>query len=149
MGGLRSIRARLRRSRTQENRNRGGAKNEDGSTKFITVGGREKLGYLISPYVCDYNEDGIPDVVYGTTSGIVNVALGKGIGRIRTGYPDGKSRGGFAQGFQNAQWMVCNTFSGLPGGQQRRRPISRSKSKRAFHIILKILDWMYVIGHEG
>ena len=134
MGGLRSIRARLRRSRTQENRNRGGAKNEDGSTKFITVGGREKLGYLISPYVCDYNEDGIPDVVYGTTSGIVNVALGKGIGRIRNWIPRWQVKGWICTRISKCPVDGVYTFSGLPGGQQRRRPISRSKSKRAFHI---------------
>ncbi len=47
-------------------------------TKFLTVGGRERVGYLISLQVCDYNEDGIPDLIYGTTSGTVMVALGKG-----------------------------------------------------------------------
>lgn len=47
-------------------------------TKFITVGGRERIGYLISICVCDYNEDGIPDLMYGTTSGMIMVALGTG-----------------------------------------------------------------------
>lgn len=47
-------------------------------TKFLTVGGRERIGYLISISVCDWNEDGIPDLMYGTTSGLVMVALGKG-----------------------------------------------------------------------
>ena len=47
-------------------------------TKFITVGGRERIGYLISICACDYNEDGIPDLMYGTTSGMIMVALGTG-----------------------------------------------------------------------
>jgi hypothetical protein len=33
---------------------------------------------LISPFVCDWNEDGIPDVLYGTGGGVVLIALGKG-----------------------------------------------------------------------
>ncbi|MCC7517858.1 MAG: VCBS repeat-containing protein [Verrucomicrobiae bacterium] len=47
-------------------------------TKFLTVGGRERIGYLISISVCDWNDDGIPDLMYGTTSGMIMVALGKG-----------------------------------------------------------------------
>ncbi len=47
-------------------------------TQFITVDGRERLGSLISVYACDYNADGLPDLVYGTSSGTVMVALGSG-----------------------------------------------------------------------
>jgi hypothetical protein len=47
-------------------------------TKFLNIGGREKVGTLISPFVCDWNEDGIPDILYGTGGGVVQIALGRG-----------------------------------------------------------------------
>ncbi len=47
-------------------------------TKFITIGGREKLGTMLSPHACDYNNDGLPDLLYGTTTGLAMVALGEG-----------------------------------------------------------------------
>ena len=47
-------------------------------TKFIDLGGKTKLTGLISICACDLNEDGIADLVYGTTGGTVNVAYGSG-----------------------------------------------------------------------
>ena len=47
-------------------------------TKYITVGGREKLDSMVSICACDLNQDGIPDLVYGMASGGVMVAYGKG-----------------------------------------------------------------------
>lgn len=47
-------------------------------TKFITAGGQEHFGSMVSVCACDYNEDGISDLVYGTASGFLYVALGKG-----------------------------------------------------------------------
>lgn len=47
-------------------------------TKFVTLGGKSKLGSLISICACDLNGDGIADLVYGTTGGIINAAYGSG-----------------------------------------------------------------------
>ncbi len=47
-------------------------------TKFITAGGQERFGSMVSVFACDYNGDGIPDLVCGTASGFLYVALGKG-----------------------------------------------------------------------
>ncbi len=46
-------------------------------TKFITLDSRG-LDTAISVYACDYNNDGIPDLIYGTSTGSIEVALGKG-----------------------------------------------------------------------
>jgi len=47
-------------------------------TKLITSGGRESFGRLSAFFPCDWNEDGIPDLLMGTTSGFVQVTLGSG-----------------------------------------------------------------------
>lgn len=46
--------------------------------KQLKIGGREKLGSLISINACDLNQDGIPDLVYGTASGAIMISYGKG-----------------------------------------------------------------------
>jgi VCBS repeat protein len=47
-------------------------------TKYINSGGRESFGRLSAFVPCDWNEDGIPDLLMGTTSGFVQIALGSG-----------------------------------------------------------------------
>jgi hypothetical protein len=47
-------------------------------TKYISSGGRESFGRLSAFFPCDWNEDGLPDLLIGTTSGFVQVALGRG-----------------------------------------------------------------------
>lgn len=47
-------------------------------TKYITSGGRESFGRLSAFFPCDWNEDGIPDLLMGTTSGLVQIVLGSG-----------------------------------------------------------------------
>lgn len=47
-------------------------------TKTISSGGRESFGRLSAFFPCDWNEDGIPDLLMGTTSGFVQIALGSG-----------------------------------------------------------------------
>ncbi len=49
---------------------------EPGST--LRIGSDEKLGYVTCAYVCDFNEDGRPDILYGTANGTLMVALGSG-----------------------------------------------------------------------
>jgi len=84
-------------------------------TKFISIGGRERFGGLISPHVCDYNEDGAPDILYGTASGAVHVALGKGDRKdpeLAVAIP---LKGvDFSKNFKQPAAWICGTFSGLP-----------------------------------
>lgn len=47
-------------------------------SKYIAAGSRETFGRLSAFYPCDWNDDGIPDLLIGTTSGFVQVALGMG-----------------------------------------------------------------------
>ena len=47
-------------------------------TRCITSAGRESFGRLSAFFPCDWNEDGIPDLLIGTTSGLVQIALGQG-----------------------------------------------------------------------
>lgn len=47
-------------------------------TKYISSGGRESFGRLSAFFPCDWNEDGLPDLLLGTTSGFVQVSLGQG-----------------------------------------------------------------------
>jgi hypothetical protein len=48
-------------------------------TKYLSVGGlRQVDGNIVTPHVCDFNGDGMPDILYGTSNGKIKVALGKG-----------------------------------------------------------------------
>ncbi|MBI4026033.1 MAG: VCBS repeat-containing protein [Verrucomicrobia bacterium] len=122
-------------------------------TKFITIGGREKVGALVSPHVCDYNEDGIPDILYGTTSGLVMIALGNGKREdpelIAATPIKGEDK---AKDFKQpgSPWNV-NTYSGLPEvvSKTEKPDADIKEGDRAFHISFfeKYWHWTYVPWH--
>jgi len=47
-------------------------------TKTISIGGEDRLTQVMCVCVCDFNDDGIPDILYGTANGTIMVALGSG-----------------------------------------------------------------------
>jgi hypothetical protein len=47
-------------------------------TKFLKLGAQDRVTSPIAIQACDYNEDGIPDILYGNQDGKIFVSLGKG-----------------------------------------------------------------------
>ncbi len=89
-------------------------------TKLIKIGNDEKMNYVMSVCVCDFNDDGIPDILYGTAGGTLMVALGSGDRKNPTILPGKAIKGiDLAMDFkQPSNWddapMIGARESGLP-----------------------------------
>jgi hypothetical protein len=114
-------------------------------TKFLSIGGvRQVDGNLITPYVCDFNGDGMPDILFGTVNGKIKMALGKGsredpeldVAREVKGVDfckDFKTPAVWQTG-ESAHGQMASHFVDIPAIEIESEKIEVKDGKNAFHL---------------
>lgn len=57
--------------------------------RFLPIGGKTGFDTMTNPFPCDWNEDGLFDILVGSTKGVIYIALNKGT-KTEPSFPDMK-----------------------------------------------------------
>ncbi|MDD2706672.1 MAG: VCBS repeat-containing protein [Verrucomicrobiae bacterium] len=103
-------------------------------TKYVKAGGREQISPMLRPHICDYNNDGIPDLLFSAPGGGIKAALGKGKREDpELASPTDIKGVDFHKDFKSPASWSCGTFSGIPEVVDSDTKVEAKEGKKVFH----------------